>query len=75
MFIGFIKRFGEKDKMRGLQSILSNFCKGFNKFNNTGIPMLDSDYHMTFKLLKNRFLACKSENLATFMQLVVYQFY
>ena len=36
-----------KDKMRGLQSILSHFHSMFNKFNNTGDKMLDSIYHMT----------------------------
>ena len=32
--------------MRGLQSILSFFPKEFNKFNNTGVRMLDYIYHM-----------------------------
>ena len=45
--IEFIKRVGESDKMRGLTSILSLFCNKFNKFNNTGAPMLDSIYQMT----------------------------
>ena len=34
-FIEFIKQVGKRDKMRGLSSILSLFCNGFNKFNNT----------------------------------------
>ena len=38
------------DKMRGLPSILFLFRNEFNKFNNTGARMLDSIYHMTFKL-------------------------
>ena len=42
---------GKRDKMRGLQSILSLFLNGFNKFNNTGARILDSIYHMTLKLL------------------------
>ena len=37
------------DKMRGLPSILSLFHNEFNKFNNTGVRMLDSFYHMTLK--------------------------
>ena len=41
---------GKRDKMRGLSSILSLFRNEFNKFNNTGVRMLDSVYHMTFKL-------------------------
>ena len=44
----------KRDKMRGLPSILSLFRNGFNKFNNTGARMLDSFYHRTIKLLKNR---------------------
>ena len=40
--------------MRGLQSILSLFRNEFNKFNNTGARMLDSIYHMTLNILKNR---------------------
>ena len=34
-FIEFIKRVGEKDKRRGLPSILSLFPIEFNTFNNT----------------------------------------
>ena len=36
--------------MQGLQSILSLFHNKFNKFNNTGVPILDSIYHMILKL-------------------------
>ena len=46
-FIEFIKRVGERDKMRGLSSILSLFRTEFDKFNNTKARMLDSIYHMT----------------------------
>ena len=35
----------KRDKMRGLPSILSLFRDKFNKFNNTGAPMLDSISH------------------------------
>ena len=41
--------------MRGLPSILSLFRNEFNKFNNTGMRMLDSIYQMTLKLLKRSF--------------------
>ena len=51
MFIEFIKRDGERDKMQGLPSILSLFRNEFNKFNHTGARMLDSIYHMTLRLL------------------------
>ena len=37
----------KNDKMRGLPSILSFFRNKFDKFNNTGAPILDSIYHMT----------------------------
>ena len=30
-----LNELGKRDKMRGLQSILSLFCNKFNKFNNT----------------------------------------
>ena len=60
MFYKFIKPVEEKDKMRGLPSILSLFRNKFNKFNNTGERMLDSIYHMTSTLLKNRSFGVKT---------------
>ena len=45
---------GERDKMRGLPSILSLFRNQFNKFNNTRVRMLDYIYHMT-NTLKSHF--------------------
>ena len=30
-------KLGKSEKMQGLSSILSLFCKEFNKFNNTGV--------------------------------------
>ena len=51
MLIEFIKRVRERDKMRGLLSILSIFRNEFNKFNNTRARMLDSIYHMTLRIL------------------------
>ena len=41
--------------MLGLPSILSLFRNQFNKFNNTGVRMLDSIYHMTLNYLKSHF--------------------
>ena len=38
------------DKMRGLPSILSLFRNTFNKFNNIGARLLDSNYHITNSL-------------------------
>ena len=42
----------KSDETRGLPSILSLFCNEVNKCNNTNWSrMLDSTYHMTFRLL------------------------
>ena len=65
----------KKIKCEACRAFYLFFCKEFNKFNNTGVPMLDSVYHITFNYLKVAFLACKRQNLASFTQLVVYQFY
>ena len=51
VLLNLLNKLEKRDKMRGLPSILSLFCKRFNKFNNTGAQMLDSIYHMTLKLL------------------------
>ena len=37
--------------MPGLPSILYLFHNKFNKFNNTGAPMLDSIYHYDIKII------------------------
>ena len=42
-----LNEFGNRDKMRGLPSILSLFRNEFN----TRARMLDSIYHMTLRLL------------------------
>ena len=49
--LNLINELRKRDKMRGLPSILSLFLNSFNKFNNTGVQMLDSIYHMTFRIL------------------------
>ena len=51
-----VNELGKRDKMRGLPSILSFFHE-FNKFNDIGAQMLDSNYHMTLNSLKITFLA------------------
>ena len=46
--------------MQGLSSILSLFRNEFNKFNNTGVQMLDFIYHLTLiycAIIKISFLA------------------
>ena len=54
VLLHLLNKFGKRDKMRGLPSILSLFCNEFNKFNNTRARMLDSIYHMT-NTLKSHF--------------------
>ena len=51
VLLNILKELGKRDKIHGLQSILSLFCNKFNKFNNTRARMLDSIYHMTLRLL------------------------
>ena len=58
--LNLLNELGKRDKMRGLPNILSLFRNEFNKFNNTRAQMLDSIYHMTFKLLKNRIFGVKT---------------
>ena len=53
----------KRDKMQGLLSILSLFRNEFNKFNNTGVRMLDSIFHMTLKLLKNHIFGAKTSRI------------
>ena len=36
VLFNLLNEFGKRDKMRGLQSILSLFCNEFNKENNIG---------------------------------------
>ena len=50
VLLNLLNELRKRDKMRDLPSILSLFCNEFNKYNNTGAPMLDSIYHMTLKL-------------------------
>ena len=54
----------ERDKMRGLQSMLSLFGNELNKSNNTGALMLDSIYHRTLKILKSRIFVWKCQYFA-----------
>ena len=44
--LNLLNELKKRDKMRA-------FSKEFNKFNNTNARMLDSIYHMTFRLLLN----------------------
>ena len=45
--LNLLNELRKRDKMRGLPSILSLFRNGFNRFNSTGVQMLDSIFHKT----------------------------
>ena len=45
------KKLRKSDKMRDLASILSLFCKEFDKLNNTGARMFDYIYGLILKIL------------------------
>ena len=51
LLLNLLNELEKRGKMRGLPSILSLFCNKFNTFNNTRARMLDTIYHMTFRLL------------------------
>ena len=51
VLLNLLNELGKRDKMRELSSILSLFRNDFSKFNNTGARMLDTIYHMIFRLL------------------------
>ena len=49
VILNLLNELGERDKMRGLPSILFLFRNEFDKFKNTRGRMLDSIYHMTLR--------------------------
>ena len=51
VLLSLLNELGQRDKMRGLPSILSLFRNELNKFNNTRARMIDSIYHMTLRYL------------------------
>ena len=60
VLLNFLNMLRQRDKMRGLPSILSLFRNEFNKFNNTGARMSGSIYHMTLKLFRNHIFGLKT---------------
>ena len=60
VLFNLLNKFGKRDEIRGLPSILSLFCNKFNKFNNTRACMSDSVYHMALKYTKNRIFGVKT---------------
>ena len=51
VLLNLLNELGEKIRCEAVPSILSISSNGFNKFNNTGVGMQDSIYHMTLKSL------------------------
>ena len=66
VLLNLLNELGKSVKMRGLPSILSPFRNKFNELNNTGARMLDSIYHIPFKLPKKAFSVCKRQYFAIF---------
>ena len=60
VYLNLLNQLRKRDKMRGLPTILTLFCNELNKFNNTEARMLDSIYHITLKLIKNRIFGVKT---------------
>ena len=60
VLLNLFNQLRKRDKLRGLQSILSLFHNQFYKVNNTGALMIDSIYHMTLNLLKNYIFGVKT---------------
>ena len=60
-----------RDKMRGLPSILSFFCNEFNRINKTGAGMLDFIYHMTLKILKNCIFGVETSRFSHILRNVI----
>ena len=54
----------KRDKMRG-------FCNELTKFNNTGVRMLDSVYHITLNLIKTRIFRVKTSRFNHLLRNVI----
>ena len=51
VLLNSLNELGQRDKMRGLPSILFFFRNELNQFNNTIVRILDSIHHMTLNFL------------------------
>ena len=60
VLLNLLNELGKSDKMLSKPCIILLFCNKFNKFNNTGAPMLDSIYQLTLKLIKNHIFGVKT---------------
>ena len=59
VLLNLLNELSKSDKMRGCRVFYFFYRNKFNKFNNTGARMLDSKYHMTLEILKNRIFGVK----------------
>ena len=71
VLLNLLSEMGKSDKMQGLPSILSLSRNEFKKINNTGARMLDSVYHMTLKLVKNRIISVKTSKFCHLLRNVI----
>ena len=63
VLLNLLNKLRKRDEMRGLPRkprISSLFRSEFDKFNNTGAQMLDSIYHMTFKIILKSYFGVKT---------------
>ena len=70
--LSLFSKLRKSDKKRGLPSILSLFRNEFNKFNNTKVRMIHSDYHITLKIIKNRIFIVKTLKVCHLLRNVKY---
>ena len=64
VFLNLLNELWKRNKkVRLAEHFLSLFRNEYIKFNNTRAPMLDSIYHMTFKLLSNLIIVVKTLKL------------
>ena len=71
VLLNSLNKLWKSDKMRELLSILLLFSNEFNKFNNTVARMLDSIYHITLELNKNRIFGVKTTKFCHILRNVI----
>ena len=68
VLLNLLNKLRKRNKMQGLQRILSLLRTEFNKFSNTRAQMLDSIYYRTLKSLINCIFGMKTKILPSFAQ-------
>ena len=71
VLLNLLNELRKGDKMQGLPSNLLLFRNEFNTLNTTGAKMLDSNYHMAFKLLKNLIFGVKTSKFCHLLRDVI----